>query len=316
MRTSTIALLALLAAPPAAGQEADHVYTNPVLGVRFPGVFGWEVEKFGESGAWNTLSRYSESAFEASVELQVSPNNFSTADELRRAIRKEFAEPKYQVTEESEVQLKGGARLKGIRILATRQLVDEEGKKRERRLLVDTYMGKTRLFRVRCSARRFVYRRIADRFVSAINGLRIEPGKEQVAAAVQFRSQRGAYACRVPEGFSVTLPPARSNADIRFESRTMSLSVFTYRFDGDLLDHIEQLVSYYGNVFTVEQEETQVLGGPGFVGRISSKKGEEVILGTGNRGGRVLRIHHKFPKKSEEEARRIREAFLKSVKIG
>ncbi|MCZ6573271.1 MAG: hypothetical protein O7C98_08900 [Planctomycetota bacterium] len=318
MRTTVMALAVLWASLPAASQDPDHIYTNKTLGVRFPGVFGWEVEKFGETGAWTTLARYEEPAFQAVVELQATPNTYPSMDEFRKLIRAEFPEPKYTITDEKDVQLKNDAKLNGIRIEAKRRVVDEKGKKRDYRLLVCTYYGKNRVFRVRCEAPQIRWKRVKDRFESAINGLRITSGKEVVQGGTPFYSQRGAYRCVVPDGYTVVLPSKKSSSDARFQNRRRDglIVVYAYRFRGDLQDHIDQLVDYYGDEFIIDSEDAHVLGGKGFTGLLEIKNEKWRILGTGNRKGRVYRVHQKLKAGAQEDEKRILDKFLKSLKTG
>ena len=318
MRTTVIALAVLWASLPAASEDPEHIYVNETLGVRFPGVFGWEVEKFGETGAWTTLARYEEPAFQAVAELQATPNTYPSMDEFRKLVLAEFPEPKYTITDEKEIQLKNDAKLNGIRIEAKRQVVDEKGKKRDYRLLVCTYYGKNRVFRVRCQAPQIRWKRVQDRFESAISGLRITSGKEKVQGGTPFHSERGAYRCVVPAGYTAVLPSKKSSTDVRFQHRSRDgmLVIYAYVFRGQLQDHLDQLIDYYGDEFIIESEETTVLGGKGFVGRLDTKKGKWRIMATGNRKGRVYRIHQKMKAGAEEDEKRILDKFVKSFKIG
>ena len=81
-------------------------------------------------------------------------------------------------------------------------------------------------------------------------------------------------------------------------------------------DDIDQLVDYYGDELIIENEDTTVLGGKGFTGRLELKKEKWRILGTGNRKGRVYRVHQKMKEGAHEDEKRILDKFLKSLKIG
>ncbi len=318
MRTTVIALAVLWASLPAVSEDPEHIYVNDTLGVRFPGVFGWEVEKFGETGAWTTLARYEEPAFQAVVELQATPNTYPSMDEFRKLVKAEFPEPKYTVTAEKEIQLKNDAKLNGIRIEAKRQIVDEKGKKRDYRLLVCTYYGKNRVFRVRCQAPQIRWKRVQDRFESALNGLRITSGKEKVQGGTPFYSERGRYRCMAPDGYTAVLPSKKSSTDIRFQHRNRDgmIVIYAYGFGGTREDHLDQLIDYYGDEFIIDSEDTTVLGGKGFVGRLETKKGNWRVMATGNRKGRVYRVHQKMKAGAEEDEKRILDKFVKSFKIG
>lgn len=329
---STLSLLlctALLCAQEKPGGKqpaAPTVYENAPLGLRFQPVYGWTYEASEGSGAWTTLVKSSEPAYGAAVLLQVSNNPYRSLEALRSGLEAEFAassggEPApgktlYRDMTMREAQMKEGSRLAGFEVAAVALLVDAEGKKRENQILVRTYFGANRLYRVHCSAGRSRYKKVEDLFRLALEQLTIRAAEERAAAGIEFSSQRGRYDCLVPDGYRTVLPPANSTVDIRLESAKegLSLQVYSYALEGDHLAHLEQVRQFYGEELQVDGEEVDLLGGKGF--RAHVLKGDIVTHMAGIvREGRAYRIHAIAPKGKDEAAKGLLDLFLRGFKV-
>lgn len=324
------ALFALALAVPALGQEAASApsspkYENPELGIIFSGVYGWSSHFATASGAWTELARYdSDAQNDSFVSLSVRDNPYETLPEMRRAIEAEFKEssaapapgrPAYKEVSVREVQMKRGIDLPGIEVEAMAVEIGEDGKSRERLLLVRTYYGENRLYRVFCSARRARAKKVRDLLERAVGGLTVSAVEEKTSRGVHFRSIQGSYSCMVPEGFSVVRPPDAWVADAKFENGRAGIviSVISAAYGGITADQIEELRDYYGNDLTIE--EADVMGSDGFNGTV--KKPDSVTLITGLvREGRVYRVHTASAPKAAEAAKRVHADFLKTLKLG
>jgi hypothetical protein len=315
-------LAAVLVLTTAVLAQGSGKYTNDELGVKFAGVYGWDTKFAGGSGAWTELAVYSEAALDARVVLQVRNNIYKTIDELRAALKKEFAtggEPQadkavFKDIAFTDAQMKKGLKLKGIDASGNRVMVTEEGKKREHFVVVRTYFGKNRLFRIHCSAKRSRAKRVKDRFDLAMSSLEVSGVAEQAVSGTPVKSERGNYTCMVPTGFSVLLP-ARGSSDLRFVGRGIRVSVISYRKDGELIDHRDSLLDYYGDDIKLDDNDIKILGTDGFRGVLTRGGSTTLIVGV-VKGGRFIRVHTNASKANLEEAKRVHEVFLKTMKLG
>jgi hypothetical protein len=305
-------------------EAASTTYTNPELGLEFTGVYGWTPKIASGSGAWSELARYdSDAQNDSYVVLSVRDNPYETLSDLRTALGQEFKEsaepaqgrPAYKDISFKDVEMKRGINLPGIEVEGVVVEVTEDGKKREREILVRTYYGQNRLFRIYCSARRARARRVRDLFERAVSGLTISSTEEKVLRGIPFRSVQGSYSCTVPEGFGIVRPPDASLADARFESRQgIVVSVISAPYDSSLSDEIQEMRDYYRDAIQI-QEGVQVAGGEGFTATVTKPDSVTLIAGT-LRDRRVYRVHTSAPPKKLDEARRVHEEFLKGFKLG
>jgi len=308
---------------PAAGASASTAYENAELGLAFTGVYGWPSQVASGSGAWTELARYdSDAQNDSYVSLLVRDNPYAGLSELRTALGQEFKEaaepspgkPAFKEIAFKDVEMKRGINLPGVEVECVAVELTEDAKKRERSLLVRTYYGQNRLFRVYCSARRARVKKVRDLFERAVNGLTINAVEEKTVRGVAFRSVQGAYACTVPDGFGIVRPPDASLADARFESRQgIVISVISSPYDGELAEQIQEMNDYYRDAIKIE--EGQVLGGEGFTGTVTKPDSVTLIAGT-VRDRRVYRIHTASPPKAAEEAKRVHDQFLKGFRSG
>ncbi|MGH7162530.1 MAG: hypothetical protein ACREID_03520, partial [Planctomycetota bacterium] len=184
------------------------VYQNKDLGLRFSGVYGWNYEAASGSGAWTQLAKYSETAFQANVLLLVRNNTFTSLEAMRAAVREEFAESKeedpapgrsaFREVALKDVEMREGMKLPGVDVEAVSREVGSDGKKRESKLLVRTYHGKHRLYRVHCSAARGRYKKVQELFERAAASLVVDAVEERGGLGIEFHSARGGYSCIVP----------------------------------------------------------------------------------------------------------------------
>lgn len=306
-----------------AAPAASSNYENPELGLSFAGVYGWPTKVASASGAWNELARYdSDAQNDSFVLLLVRDNPYGTVSELRTALGQEFKEsaepaggrPAYKEIAFRDVEMGRGINLPGIEVEGVAVELDEEGKKRERALLVRTYYGQNRLFRVHCSARRARAKKVYDLFQRAVSGLTITAVDEQTARGVVFRSVQGSYACIPPEGFGIVRPPDASLADARFESRGIVVSVISAPYDGSLSDQMQELADYYRDALKIE-EGSRLAGAEAFSGVVTKQDAVTFISGT-VKDRRVYRVHTAAPPKRAEDAKKVHEEFLKSFRIG
>lgn len=317
-RHIALALLPLLA--PVAAQDADTEYVNDDLKLKFAGVYGWEKATAAGSGAWTELASYTHLQFGAVVRLLVRDNPYQTTADLRQALEDEFKsegeDAAYKEVSIKEVEMNKGLKLPGFEVEAFATRVNEEGKKREYRVITRTYFGRNRLFRVHCDAPRARAKRVRDLFDIALAGLEVMAEDEAVSIGQGFVSQRGGYSCVIPEGFIGMLPPANSKADMGFSSRRdgVMIYVFSYPYRGILIDHVEELIDFYGDEIKIDKEDARVLGGKGFVA--TRTKGDQVTLITGTvRDQHVFRIHTIADKAKLEVAKRAHEKFAKNFRI-
>lgn len=326
MRTLGITVLVLALAASAPAQEKPHTgkYENKEIGLTFSGVYGWDSKFSAGAGAWTELASYREDALDALVVLQIRNNTYGSLAELRSALKTEFKSggepavdrPVYKEIALKDVKMKRGLKLAGIEAEGFAVHVSEEGKKRERFVLVRTYYGKNRLFRVACSSKRSRAKRVRDRFDIAIASLVVTSEDEAAVTGTPFESQRGEYKILVPSGFSMVLP-SRGTSDMRFVTggRTITVSIVSYAYDGQLVDQREDLEEFYGESLKLEENDVKVMGSTGFRGVVT--KGDHITLIAGIvKHDRAYRIHTSFRQGKEDEGRRVHEAFLKSFKAG
>jgi len=328
MRATFATLLMIcMAAPFAAAQskpaQSGPAYRNEELGLSFDGVYGWEKRVVQGSAAWTELASYRDRAYDAVVSLAVRDNPYANRRQLREAIKREFSrsgepapgKPAFKEIALKDVKMRGGLALPGLEVQGYMTRLSPEGKKREYFLETRTYLGKRRLFRVACTVRRSRARRVRDLLDRAVAGLTVTASEEKVRTALRFTSERGGYSCTIPEGFAPVLPAAGQKADMRFQDRLTGtrVSVFSYAYDGELIDHVEEMQDYYGDAIEVGKEKVSVLGGPGFSATIT--KGEWITLVAGTvRNNHVFRVHTTFMKKHAAQGKRTHEAFLKGLR--
>ncbi|MHC4224706.1 MAG: hypothetical protein ACYSUN_11995, partial [Planctomycetota bacterium] len=211
---------------------------------------------------------------------------------------------------------KKGLKLPGVEVQAYVVRVNEEGKKREFSIRVRTFFGKKRLFRVACSVRRARAKRVKDRFDLALASLSVEGKAEAVQTGIIFRSERGQYSCALPEGFATVLPPKDANYEVRFESpkQAVRVTVFSYDYDGNILDQVDDLVDFFGDDIEIIEEEAEVMGDEGLIAKVTQGDVITLILGT-VQNDRAYRIHTAAKKKKLEDAKRIHAKFIKEFKI-
>ncbi|HEX5137242.1 MAG TPA: hypothetical protein VFY93_09730 [Planctomycetota bacterium] len=305
-------------------QAVDTTYANPELGLSFSGVYGWSAKVASASGAWNELARYeSDASNDSYVLLLVRDNPFGTLSELRTALGVEFKEtaepapgrPAFKEMQFREVEMRKGINLPGIEVEGVAVEVKEDGKKRERSLLLRTYYGQNRLFRVYCSAPRARLKRVRDLFERAVSGLSISAVEEKTVRGIPFRSVQGLYACTVPEGFGVVRPPDASLADARFEMKGIVISVISAPYDGSLADQTQELADYYRDTLKMEEQTGSMAGSEAFLGTVTKPDSVTYIMGT-VKDRRVYRVHTAAPPKRAAEAKKVHEEFVKGFRIG
>ena len=309
------------------GASASHVIDDKELGVRFVGPKGWLLKRTQGGGAWTTVATYDNpNPYDASVLVQVRNNIYDTFDGFKQALDVEFKESPAGATPEvgvrllrsveiEEAKMKRGARLPGFEVKANSVEVTPEGKKREYRMIVRTFYGKHRLFRVVCRVRRVRFKKVSAEFEQALAGLRVELSSERVTMGTSLRSRRGGYTCLIPQGFSVEIPRKGSTADVHLRSREVELIVYCYKWDGDWRAHLDQIVDFYEDDFKVEQEEAKVLGQTGFIGTVTRSGKTAYVVGTVKRG-HAVRVHALWKKDNRAAAEKAVAALLKTFKVG
>ena len=321
-----LAALALSSVAWGQGKSAEHIFDSKDLGIRFAGPFGWEVEVADESGAWTTLAAYQKPQYDAEVLLQVRNNILGSYDSFKRANAEEFKEAAADATtapgktllknvEVKDIRMKKGAKLPGLEVSATVTRIDEDGKKREHRLFVQTYYGKNRLFRVRASVRRVRYKKVKND-LEHIN-LRVGEGQEKVTVGTPLYSRRGRYRCSVPEGYTISLPNRKATYDVSFTKKGsgVTLYIYSYTFDGDFQDHVDMMLDFYDDEIVFQEGETKVLGEQGFIGTITRGKTRTYVIGTVKRG-RAIRFHAVYEKDKEADAKKLVDKVLKTFNAG
>jgi len=322
---NALALSALLAVA-AAAEEPPHIYLNRDLGIRFAGIFGWDIEKGDAGGTWNLLARYDRAEYDGAMLLQTRSNAFTSFETFRESIRAEFPvapegtepQPNKPVLKEvtyADVAMKGGMNLSGVQVDAVSLQITKEGKKREQRLQVRTYYGKNRLFRVACSVSRARHAKVKDLFDRAIDSLEISAVDEAAVVGTPFRSNTGGYACLVPEGFGVNVGGSAA-LDAWFDNRRLgvTISMVSYAFPGELRDHLDRVAEHYGTALTIEKEETPMFGETGFTARVAKDGKLTRIAGVVHRE-RAIRVHVEGAEAKAADIARILDDFVKGVKL-
>ncbi|MHC4938375.1 MAG: hypothetical protein ACYTHK_05350 [Planctomycetota bacterium] len=325
-----IAMLLVLLAPAVAQEDVNKKaetgkYENKELGLKFSGIYGWDREAASGSGAWTKLVRYSDEDYDAEAILLVRNNPYGTSAELKDALAAEFKEggepapgkPVYKSIKITEADMKRGNKLPGFDVEGIEVRVTEEGKKRERAIVVRTYFGKNRLFRVHCTVRRRRLKNVRDLFVRAAASLSVEAGSEKVARGIPFRSSRSGWNCAIPEGFVADLPPAGRNYEMQFigQRGKVRIYIYAYGYQGTIEDQLADLTDYYGDTMKITKEEFKRYGGEAFDATIT--KGDRMTMVAAIvKGKRVYRVHTAGPKASEADLAAIHERFLKGFRLG
>jgi len=341
MRRVTVLLLCLLApvgaqgasktkkqprkgAPAAAGK-----YNNPDLGIAFSGVYGWEMERAEGTGAWTRLVRYYDEDFDAEVILYVRNNPYKTSSDLKTALIEEFKEGGdvaagklvYKNVVVQEADMKGGNKLPGFEVEAIASRLNEEGKVRERAVVIRTYLGANRLFRVHCTVRKRRLKNVRDLFTRAAAGLTVIGSDEKVLRGAPFRSSRGKYSCAIPEGFVPDLPSTKRTYDMQFvggKRGSVRIYVYAFAYDGSIEDQQDDLLDFYGDDMKVILESAdgkKLLGGPGLAATIT--KGKRFTMITASIvGRRAYRIHTSGPLESQSDVAALHAKFAKGFRTG
>ena len=333
-----IVLLLFLALPVAAQGNSDSgkgapaaagKYSNPDLGIAFSGVYGWEMQKASGSGAWTQLVRYFDEDFDAEVILYVRNNPYKTTSDLKAALVEEFKEggevaagkSVYKGIAIREADMKGGNELPGLEVEGIVSSLNEEGKVRERAIVVRTYFGTNRLFRVHCTVRKRRLKNVRDLFTRAASGLVVTGSDEKVLRGLPFHSSRGRYGCAIPEGFMPDLPAAKRNYDMQFvggKRGSIRIYVYAFSYDGTIEDQQEDLIDYYGDSMKITQDAAdgkKALGGPGMTATITKDK-RVTLLSAAVVGRRVYRIHTAGPLKQQAELAAIHDKFVQGFNAG
>jgi len=341
MRRVTVLLLCLLApvwaqggtkknnsgkkgAPAAAGK-----YSNPDLGISFGGVYGWEMQRAEGSGAWTRLVRYYDEDFDAEVILLVRNNPYKLSEELKTVLVEEFKEGGevaagkviYKNISVTEADMKGGNKLPGFEVQGIAVRLNEEGKVRERAIVIRTYFGANRLYRVFCTVRKRRLKNVRDLFTRAGSGLAVTGSLEKVVRGVPFRSSRGRYSCAIPEGFMPDLPISKRNFDMQFvggKRGSVRIYVYAFAYDGEIEDQKDDLLDFYGDSMKMNMEPTEGkkrLGGPAFEAVIT-KSGRVTVVTAAVVGERVYRVHTAGPKDKLKDLEATHAKFVKGFRAG
>ena len=82
-----------------------------------------------------------------------------------------------------------------------------------------------------------------------------------------------------------------------------------------LIDHVDEMIDYYGDDIEMENEDVGVLGGKGFTATIKRKGNVSLVVGS-VQNGRVYRIHTTVSKDGDlEEAKRVHAELQKTFKV-
>lgn len=326
-------LLLILAAPLLAQDSkkksnagvAGGKYKNADLGISFGGVYGWTVEAASGSGAWTRLVRYFDTDYDAEAVLYVRDNPFKTSADLRDALVKEFKEggevaPNRVVYKDIVIRksdMKRGNKLSGFELEGIVVAITKEGKKRERGLVVYTYLGQNRLFRIHCTVRRSRIKKVRDLFTRAAAGLAVTGAAEKVIRGQAIKSARGAWAAIIPEGLTPVVPAAGRNFDMRFVDRRgkLRIYVYAYAYQGTIEDQIQDLIDYYGDELKITKEEMKRYGAPAFDATVN-RKGTLTHMAALIHRGRIYRVHTSGDAKLSTEIAALHQKFLKGFRPG
>ncbi|MEM8885620.1 MAG: hypothetical protein AAGD14_16260 [Planctomycetota bacterium] len=318
-------MLLALAMPLAAQEPAKGKYENKDLGLSFAGIYGWKVEAASGSGAWTKLARYFDEDYDAEAILFVRNNPYENSAQLREALAAEFKEGGevtagknvYKAIAIKPFDMARGNKLPGFEVEGVAVGVTEEGKKRERAIVVATFMGKNRLYRVHCSVRRNRLKNVRDLFTRAASSLTVKAADEKVVRGVPFKSSRGAWSCAIPEGFVPDLPPRGRNYDMQFIGRRgkVRIYVYAYPYNGTIDDQREDLIDFYGDDMKIEKEDGKRWNSDAFDAKVE-KSGRLTHIAAAVRGNRAYRIHTSGPKEMAGDLAAIHLAFLKGFRPG
>lgn len=333
----SVALLLVLALPllaqdskkkpgaPAGAPTGSTKYENADLGVQFTGIYGWEAQSASGSGAWTKLVRYFDSDYDAEAILYVRDNPYETSGDLKEALAKEFKEGGevsadrvvYKDIVIRESNMRRGNALPGFEVEGVAVGITKEGKKRERGVVVYTYLGKNRLFRVHCTVRRSRLKKVRDLFTRAAAGLAVTAAAEKVVRGQPIRSARGAWSASIPEGFMPVVPAVGRNYDMRFVDRRGKLNVYVYAFlyQGSIDDQLQDLIDYYGDELKITKEETKRYGAPAFDATVT-RKGRLTHMAAFLHRGRVYRVQTSGDAKIAADIAAMHEKFLKTFQPG
>ena len=298
-------------------------YTNPDLGIKFAGVYGWEKQRAEGSGAWTRLVRYYDEDYDAEAILYVRDNPYQTSSELKAALTREFKEggepavdaSVYKNISINDADMKGSLKLPGFEVDGIAVRLTEAGKKRERAIVVRTYFGKARLYRVFCTVRRTRLKNVRDLFARAAAGVSVSDVGERVTRGSPFRSSRGSYTCSIPEGFVPDLPGRRKNFDMQFVSRNSKVRIYVYSFvyDGNIQDQADELLDFYGDAMKVTKEEAKILGGEAMQAAIQ-KDDRTTLVTAVHKRNRIYRIHVSGPQTMAKELAALQTEFIKGFR--
>lgn len=330
-----IAMLLVLLAPvvaqedskskPAKKKAETGKYENKDLGLKFSGIYGWDVQRAAGSGAWTQLVRYYDADYDAEAILLVRDNPYSSSAKLKESLAIEFKEGGeaavgkvvYKGTTIAEADMKRGNKLPGFDVEGIEVRVTEEGKKRERAIVVRTYFGANRLFRVYCTVRRRRLKSVRDLFTRAASSLAVTAPAEKVIRGVPFRSSRGGWNCSIPEGFIADLPPAGRNYEMQFVGPRgkVRIYVYAYGYQGTIEDQLADLTDFYGDTMKITKEEFKRAGGDAFDAVVT--KGDRVTMVSAIvRRNRAYRVHTAGPKGTEADLTAVHERFVKGFRLG
>jgi len=300
-------------------------YVNKDLGISFAGVYGWELQRAEGSGAWTRLVRYYDEDYDAEAILYVRNNPYKTTTQLKAAIVAEFKEGGEPGADKvvfknisiNEADMKGSVALPGIEVEGIAVRVTEEGKKRERAIVVRTYFGKARLYRVFCTVRRTRLKNVRDLFTRAVSGVTVTEKGERVTRGIPFRSSRGLYSCTIPEGFVADLPGRKRSFDMEFASTDSKVRIYVYSFvyDGTIQDQTDDLIEFYGDEMKLTKEETKILGGEAMQATITRNKRVTLVTAVLKRN-RIFRIHVSGPESMAKNLDALQADFIKGFRTG
>ena len=114
--------------------------------------------------------------------------------------------------------------------------------------------------------------------------------------------------------------PAKGSTDIRFESKRakVTVSIYSYADDGDLVDHRNVITDYYGTRdydVELEDDDVKMFGTDGFRGVLKKEGAVTMVVGIVLKG-RFYRIHTSGKKAKPEDLKRIHAAFVKLTRFG
>ena len=258
--------------------------------------------------------------------LQVRNNIYDSFERFKQAIESEFKDSPEGAAPEAgkrllrgvaikEAKMRRGAQLAGFEVTANSVELTKEGKKRR---VPDDGADVLR-------QAPFVPHRVPRAPRSIQEGVRrVRAG---VARAAGRACRRARHAWHVAEelqrqvhlqgarGFSVELPKKNANSNLHLRNRDVELVIYSYPYDGDVRDHLDDVVDFYDTEFKVENDEAKVLGKSGFIGLLTRRGRTAHIVGTVVRG-QAVRIHAYFQKDDRAAAEKATASLLKTFKVG